>query len=74
MQKITDYKKDDKVKISYMNCRQNLKCRLEELGLYDGALVKIIKNDDFGPLIIKIFNSQFALGRGEAQKIYGEQV
>ena len=74
MQRITHYKKDDKIKIACIECRSNLKFRLAELGLFDGVEIEMIKNDDYGPLIIKILNSKFALGRGEAQKIYGEQV
>lgn len=63
----------DKIKIECVKCGRNFKNRLCDLGLYDGSEIEIIKNDKSGPLIIKIFNSKIALGRGEANKIHGEK-
>ena len=74
MKKLIEFNQGDKIKINYVECGMNFKRRLSELGLYDGAEIEIIKNDKFGPLLIKIFNSRIALGRGEAEKIYGEQI
>ena len=73
MKNITEFKKGDRIKIKYIECGQNFKRRLVELGLYDNTEIEIIKNDQFGPLVIKIFDSKIALGRGEASKIYGEK-
>lgn len=75
MQKsLIEFQKGDKVKIEGVKCGQNFKNRLCDLGLYDGAEIEIIKNDKFGPLIIKIFDSRIALGRGESSKIQGEKI
>jgi len=68
------FKQGDKVKIKSLKCGQNFKKRLMELGLFDGSEIEITKNDNFGPLIIKIFDSKIALGRGEAQKIYAQKI
>lgn len=74
MKPLISFKNGDKLKIKCINCGLNFKCRLIDLGLYDGAEIEIIKNDNFGPLLIKIFDSKIALGRGEALKIYGEKI
>jgi len=72
--RLVQFKKGDKVKIGCMECRCNFGNRLTELGLFEGSEIEIVKNDNFGPLVIKIFNSKIALGRGEATKIYGEKI
>ena len=70
---LINFKEGDKVKIECVNCGANFKRRLIDLGLFDGTEVEIVKNDRFGPLILKIFNSQIALGRGQAAKIYADK-
>lgn len=71
---LIDFKEGDKVKIKYVDWGMNFRKRLTDLGLFDGAEVEINKNDKFGPLILKIYNSKIALGRGQAIKIYGEKI
>lgn len=70
---LTAFKPGDKIQIKRVGCGKNFKCRLYELGLFDGALVQIIKNDGFGPIVLKVFDSKIALGRGEAEKVKGER-
>ena len=74
MQNLINFKTGDRLKIKCVNCGHNFKCRLIDLGLYDGAEIEIIKNDNFGPLLIRVLDSKIALGRGEAAKIYGEKI
>jgi Fe2+ transport system protein FeoA len=71
---LIDFKAGERVRIECVDCGMNFRRRLIDLGLFDGAEVEIIKNDEFGPLILKIFNSKIALGRGQAAKIYGEKI
>jgi len=71
---LSQFKKDEKVKILGINCGREFSRRLCDLGLFEGTEIKIIKNDNFGPIIIQILNSKIALGRGEASKIYGEEI
>lgn len=71
---LINFKSGDKVRIKFLTCGRNFKKRLMELGLFEEAEVEVIKNDNFGPLIIKIFDSRIALGRGEAQKIYVQKI
>ena len=70
---LPEFKKGDKVRIECVECGHGFRNRLCDLGLFDGSEVEIVKNDKFGPLIIKILDSKIALGRGEASKIYGEK-
>ena len=71
---LIDFREGDKVKIECVNCGFNFKRRLIDLGLFDGSEVEIIKNDRFGPFILKIFDSKIALGRGQAAKIYADKI
>ena len=56
---------------------KGLRCRLSELGLARGLSVRIIQNDNFGPLIIALGNGseggRLAIGRGMAHKIMVEE-
>lgn len=71
---LSQFKKGEKVKILGINCGKKFSRRLCDLGLFEGTDIRIIKNDNFGPIIIQILNSKIALGRGEANKIYGEKI
>ena len=71
---LSQFNNNEKVKIVGINCGREFCRRLCDLGLFEGTRVEIIKNDNSGPIIIKIFNSKIALGRGEASKIYGEKI
>lgn len=48
------------------------KKRLYELGLYNNASVKVVKND-FGPLILNLSGNKLALGRGLASHVKVER-
>ena len=71
---LIEFKPGNRVKIIGVDCGQNFGRRLCELGLFDGTELEVIKNDKFGPLIIKIFDSRIALGRGQASKIHGQKI
>ena len=49
-----------------------LRKRLSDMGLYEGTRVEVKKNDVWGPIILKILDSQIILGRNEARKIMVE--
>ncbi len=71
---LSDFKNGTKVKILEVNCGREFSRRLSELGLLPREEIVIIKNDQFGPVIVKILESKIALGRGEARKIYAEEI
>jgi Fe2+ transport system protein FeoA len=72
--KLSDFKNGDQIKIKSIACGANFNRRLLELGLFEGSEVKIIKNDNHSPLILGIFDSKVAIGKAEAEKIYGEKI
>lgn len=75
MKSLIDFKAGERVRIETVQCRWRMfRRRLCDLGLFDGTEVEIVKNDRFGPIILKIFESKIALGRGQARKIYGERI
>lgn len=41
----------------------------EVLGLYQGQVLEVVENRGFGPVIVKVGNSRFILGRGQAARI-----
>jgi len=71
---INEFRKGDQIRITHIDCGRNIKKRLTELGLFLGSSLEIIKNDKFNPVVLGIFDSKIALGRGEASKIYGEKI
>ena len=71
---LSEFKNGDKIKILDINCGREFSRRLCALGLFEGTEIEIVKNDHFGPIIVRILNSKIALGQGEANKIYGEKV
>ena len=42
--------------------------RLSELGLFEGSKIEVLRNRN-GSVILKIFGSTLAIGRGQANKI-----
>lgn len=65
---------NEELKIIQVGHEEKFKKRLSEMGIYKNAMVKIIKNDIPGPLIVDIKGSKLVLGRGQAQKIRVEGV
>ena len=52
--------------------KKKFKNRLCDLGIYEGATVKVLKNDGSGPIILKVLDSKILLGKGQAQKVQVE--
>ncbi|EKD43295.1 MAG: hypothetical protein ACD_72C00358G0006 [uncultured bacterium] len=74
MSSLDSFQENERVQIEKINCADKFCLRLGELGLYLGAEIQILKNDNFGPLVLKIFDSQIALGRSEAKNIYAKKI
>ncbi|BCV21636.1 FeoA family protein [Moorella sp. Hama-1] len=55
----------------------SLRRRLTDLGLVRGTTIRVIRNDNFGPVIVSLGNSsgggRLAIGRGMAHKIMVEE-
>ncbi|ADG13642.1 FeoA family protein [Methanocaldococcus infernus] len=67
---LSDVKKG-KFKILNIGGGFGIKERLKELGIVEGSVVKILKND-FGPVVLEVRGGKVAIGRGQAKKIFGE--
>ncbi len=61
-----------KVKIKSISGGRGLKQRLCDLGLYEGAIVELVKSSISGPVILKVLDSRIVIGRGQAHKIMVE--
>jgi len=62
------------VRIKSISGGRGLKHRLYDMGLYDGVLIKILRNDASGPMILKVLDSRVMIGRGQAHKIQVEEI
>ena len=62
-------KEDSVVVLDKIDAGWNMRRRLTELGFISGTKIKVVKNSDFGPVVLEVKGSRFALGRGEALKI-----
>ncbi len=65
---LSSFSKGEKGTIENINGGKNVSKRLYEMGFHKGTEVKVLKND-VGPLIVSLYGSKIALGRGVAQKI-----
>ncbi len=59
----------EKVKVIKIEGSEDLSKRLKELGIYEGAVISVLKNDGINPIIVKVFQSRIAIGRNEAEKV-----
>ncbi|MBN1502150.1 ferrous iron transport protein A [Candidatus Woesearchaeota archaeon] len=71
---LSNVKNGQRVRIKCIDCGFGLKRRLCSLGLYDGTMVEVVKNDSRGPVLLKVLNSKVVIGRGQAMKILVEEV
>ena len=51
-----------------------LRKRLEEMGIYPETEIEIIKSSGEGPIIVKVDDTRFGLGRGMAAKILVDMI
>lgn len=56
------------VAVKNVHSGKELRLRLCELGLFEGSKIKVIRNRS-GPVLIGVFGSMLAIGRGQAAKI-----
>ena len=61
-------------KVVSLACGRRLAWRLADLGLYIGSELAVERNDGWGPLVLVVLSSRFALGRGAAEKIYVQKI
>jgi ferrous iron transport protein A len=62
-----------KVKLVAISAGKKLRLRLTELGLTPGVELCVMQ-DQGGPILVSVYNSRLALGRGMAHQIMVEQV
>lgn len=65
---LTAFSKGEKGHIENINGGKKLCKRLYEMGFNKGTEIRVVKND-VGPLIVSIYGSKVAIGRGMAEKI-----
>lgn len=65
---------EGKFKVSKINGGENLLKKLSSLGIYEGTEIEKILNYHHGPVVVKVLNSQVAIGRGMAEKIMVQKI
>ncbi len=74
MIKLSDINAGSTVRVLSVNGGFGFTQRMAEMGIMQNSLIKVLKNDRSGPMVIIVKGSRFALGRGMASKIYCEIV
>ncbi|OQX20910.1 MAG: hypothetical protein BWK75_04330 [Candidatus Altiarchaeales archaeon A3] len=64
----------ERIKIKRIDADCGLQRRLHDLGFVENAVIEVISNQFSGPIILKVLESRVVLGRGQANKIYVENV
>ena len=71
---LSDLKEKEKAKIVKIQGGIGIIQRLMDLGLTYGTVVQIVRNFGRGPIIVSVRNTDIALGRGIARKIWVEKI
>jgi len=71
---LSDLKEKEKAKIVKIQGGIGIIQRLMDLGLTYGTVVQIDRNFGRGPIIVSVRNTDIALGRGIARKIWVEKI
>ena len=58
-----------KVLVHDLNAGHRFRHHMAEMGIFPGAMIKILKKESRGPLLVQIGNSRLMLGRRMAEKI-----
>jgi len=58
------------VRIVEVAAGDGLRARLAALGLFPGALCKVVSNSGWGPFVVAVRNTRMLLGRGMVEKIH----
>jgi ferrous iron transport protein A len=74
LQTLSDLPKGKRAVVRQISGGQSISNRLLVLGFTIGAEVSVKQNPGFGPVIIYVKESRIALGRGEAAKIFVEEI
>jgi Fe2+ transport system protein FeoA len=62
------------VRVRNVQADEKLTKRLCDLGLYSGMKIDVVKNDRDGPVVFKVLDSRFMLGREQANEIFVEEI
>jgi ferrous iron transport protein A len=71
---LSDLNEKEKARILKIQGGVCLIQRLMDLGLTYGAVVQVVRNFGRGPVIVSVRNTEIALGRGIARKIWVEKI
>jgi Fe2+ transport system protein FeoA len=71
--KLSDVSLDTQVKLSALEDFPSLRAKLNQHGLYQGDVLRVLRVAPFGgPLLIQVNGREIALGREVAEKIFVE--
>lgn len=66
---LTRLRAGEKAEVSSINAGCKARSRLASLGLIQGAILQVITNPGFGPLLLSIGESRIMVERGVASKV-----
>ena len=71
---LADGKEKKSYRIEQIEEGRQIKIKLSTRGLIEGTVLRIIKNDGTGPIIIGVMSSRISLGRGLCNKIKVKEI
>ena len=69
-----DISKNSLVKVTGFSGGDAMKRRLKDLGILVNEVIKIVKNDNHGPVIVNVKGADIVLGRTVTEKIIVESL
>lgn len=63
-----------KVRTKLGNSDKKLFCHIEDVGFRVGKIIQMLKNNEKGPILVKLDESRIAVGRGMAMKIFVRKI
>jgi Fe2+ transport system protein FeoA len=66
---LTHIEAGSKVLVHNLNAGHRFRHHMAEMGIFPGAMIKVLKKESQGPLLVQIGHSRLMLGRRMAEKI-----
>lgn len=67
---LSEVKSGSRVKIVNIRSGYGFNRKMADMGIYPGAVVDVIRNAGYGPVILSIKGIRFGVGFGMAKKIF----
>jgi len=64
----------DKIKVIGFNCGRQCTERFQCMGIFNDVILEVISIQPFGPVVVKVKESEYTIGRGMLEKLKYEVI